>query len=190
MENEICGNCGRIISKLEEAFIHRNRVVCKQCYSIVTSESVSSAANDSEHKIASAILQETPSSEAEKKSVSWPIIALNVVMAVVSSIVWFFTIDHPNYNVVFAFLIGSYITATVFLASKEKQPQNAEKKNISWLIIAISLVMVIISGIVLLITLDRHQDSDLAFAFLIGSYMAVTVFSGMLATEFSRCFRK
>lgn len=170
MENEICGNCGRIIGRLEEAFIHRNRVVCKQCYSIITSESGSLA--------------------AEKKGVSWSMIALNVAMAVVSSIVWFFTADHPNYNVVFAFLIGSYITATVFLASKEKPSRRAGRKSVSWLIIAISLVMVVVSGIVLFITIDRHQDSELAFAFLIGSYMAVTVFSGVLATEFSRCFRK
>jgi hypothetical protein len=209
---------------------------------------------DSEHKIASAILQETPSSEAEKKIVSWPIIILNIAMAVVGSVVWFFRADHPNYNVVLAFLAGSDITATIFLALKKKPPQEAEKKSCSWLIIVlnvamavvssivwfftvdhlnyivvlafiagfdltatiflalketpqreaekksipwldiativISIVMIAVSGIVLIITLDRHQDSDLAFAFLIGSFMGITLFSGILAIGCQRCFRK
>jgi hypothetical protein len=31
MENEVCENCGRAIGKLEQAFIYKGHVVCRQC---------------------------------------------------------------------------------------------------------------------------------------------------------------
>jgi hypothetical protein len=31
MENEVCKNCGRAIGKLEQAFVYKNQVICKQC---------------------------------------------------------------------------------------------------------------------------------------------------------------
>jgi len=31
MENEVCKNCGRAIGKLEQAFVHKGHVVCKEC---------------------------------------------------------------------------------------------------------------------------------------------------------------
>lgn len=31
MEDEICENCGRAIGKLEQAFVHKGHVVCKEC---------------------------------------------------------------------------------------------------------------------------------------------------------------
>lgn len=32
MENEFCENCGRTIGKLEQAYVYKGHVVCKQCY--------------------------------------------------------------------------------------------------------------------------------------------------------------
>ena len=33
MENEICENCSRAIGKLEEAFVYKGHIVCKECNS-------------------------------------------------------------------------------------------------------------------------------------------------------------
>ena len=31
MENEVCKNCGRAIGKLEQVFVYKDHVVCKEC---------------------------------------------------------------------------------------------------------------------------------------------------------------
>jgi hypothetical protein len=31
MENEVCENCGRVVGKLEQAFVYEGHIVCKQC---------------------------------------------------------------------------------------------------------------------------------------------------------------
>ena len=38
MENEVCENCGRAIGRLEQAFVHKDHVVCKECNSKVQHE--------------------------------------------------------------------------------------------------------------------------------------------------------
>lgn len=47
---EYCENCGRIIGNLEQAYVYHNQIVCKQCYSKLTSEKVSSATNNSKNE--------------------------------------------------------------------------------------------------------------------------------------------
>jgi len=43
MKIETCQNCGRTIGKLEQACVHHNQIVCKKCYSILSSEPTPSA---------------------------------------------------------------------------------------------------------------------------------------------------
>jgi hypothetical protein len=38
MENEVCENCGRAIGKLEEAFVCKGHVVCKECNKKLSNE--------------------------------------------------------------------------------------------------------------------------------------------------------
>jgi ribosome-binding protein aMBF1 (putative translation factor) len=50
MRTETCQNCGRIIGKLEQAYIYQNHIVCNQCYSTLTSKAVSSDTNNDKNE--------------------------------------------------------------------------------------------------------------------------------------------
>ncbi len=36
MKDEICQNCGHTIGKLEQAYVYDNKIVCRQCFSVLT----------------------------------------------------------------------------------------------------------------------------------------------------------
>jgi hypothetical protein len=124
MENELCGICGKIIGKLEKAFVYHDRIVCKKCWSMLTSEPGSSMADNNKKNVVSPAFQKT------------------------------------------------------------------EGKKISLFTVVVSVVVVAACVIAFFATIDRYQDSDLAFAFLVGSIIAAPMFLGELAAELIKWLRK
>jgi hypothetical protein len=69
MENEVCENCGRVIGKLEQAFVYESHIVCKQCYKHLYQEP-----------------QEIPVGSGKKRQTS-PILVIGVLSIVVIIVV-------------------------------------------------------------------------------------------------------
>jgi hypothetical protein len=74
MENEICKNCGRSIGRLEQAFVYKEQVVCKQCHKFLSDET---------QQTLSAPRRETTSSNARRVN---RILLLCVMMIILLSV--------------------------------------------------------------------------------------------------------
>ncbi len=82
MGTEVCGNCGRAIGKLEQAFVHKGHVVCKECNEKLSDEpqETNDASNSDTPK---PLAQKSKRSRIRKSTILWLSLAGWTVLFVV-----------------------------------------------------------------------------------------------------------